>query len=184
VAGAVLFQEPAKIVTPPVPVDYPLNSTYYFLYYESEGSRGCFGSAVALEGGVIGDRKTFLLANTGQCSEETTCLLDPTSPSCIAVTGGALDTADLQVTRTSTGSLQLCDTSNVEAGEDLCLLDPPNCDASSLYFSCAYVAVTGTELLAAPNILENESPPPEAEDAVYLVYYTDDECVHFGALRG
>ena len=133
VSGTQTFSDPVSIVTPPVPVDFHLNSTYYLIYYESQGARGCFGTAVAIEGGVIGDRTTFQTAEAGLCSAETTCLLDPTSPQCIEVTGGQLTTADIQITYTPRGSIQLCDTSNVNAGEDLCLLDPPQCDASSIY---------------------------------------------------
>ncbi|KAL3921617.1 MAG: hypothetical protein SGILL_002655, partial [Bacillariaceae sp.] len=138
VSGKQTFRDPESIVTPPAQVDFQLNSTYYLIYYESQGSRGCFGSSVAIEGGVIGDRKTIQTSDSGLCSADTTCLIDPISPQCINATGGRLDTADIEITLTARGSLQLCDTSNVNAGEDLCLLDPPNCDTSSLYPACTY----------------------------------------------
>ena len=184
VSGEQAFGDPESIVTPPIPVDFALNSTYYLIYYESQGARGCFGTSVAIEGGVIGDRKTFQTADTGLCSAETTCLIDPISPQCVNATGGTLNTADIQITYTARGSLQLCDTSNVEVGEDLCLLDPPQCDASSLYPSCTYILVTGEELVASPAILENESPPATAGETVYNIFYTDPDCTQFGAMRG
>jgi len=182
--GPDLLSDPESIVTPPIPVDFSLNSTYYLIYFESLDSRNCIGTSVAIEGGMVGDRKTFQTANSGSCAADTACLLDPTSPRCISVIGGQVDTAEIRVTYNEVGSLQLCDTSNVGAGEDLCLLNPQNCDASSIYPSCTYALLTGSELVAGPSILQRENPPEEVEDSIYVLYYTNEDCIKFGALRG
>jgi hypothetical protein len=185
VYGPDLFSEPEEAMTPPASVFFPLNMTYYAIFFESLDNRNCFGTAVAVEGGVVGDRKIYQKADSGaDCAAETSCLLDPPSSHCTAVIGGQVDTAQTLVKYTATGSIQLCDTSNEEVGEDLCVLDPPPCDESSVYTSCTYALITGEELKAMPSILVNDDPPEESNDAIYIIYYTNEACTQFGAMRG
>jgi hypothetical protein len=136
--------DPVTAVTPPVPVNYTTDSTYYLIYYSSLTGRGCVGSAVAVTGAVIDDEVTLQEADTGSCAADTSCLLDATSSQCAGVTDGLVSTAEIVVSYREDGSsLVLCDTSNPDADQDTCVINPPICDGSSIYPSCTYFLVTG-----------------------------------------
>jgi hypothetical protein len=183
--GPELFMDPETAVTPPVPVNFTTDSTYYLIYYDSLTGRGCTGSAVGIVGAVIGDTLTLQKADSGNCAADVSCILDPTSQQCATINDGLINTAEIVVSyREGGNSLVLCDTSNPDAEQDTCVIDPPICDASSVYPSCTYFLLTGSELIAGPAVLQNSNPPDEAADAVYIVYYNNEECTQFGAMRG
>lgn len=183
--GPDLLMDPETAVTPPIPVNFTTDSTYYLIYYSSLSARGCVGSAVSIAGNVIDDDWTIRKADSANCAADTSCLLDPTSTQCSSINDGLISTAQIKVSYREDGtSLILCDTSNPDADQDTCVIDPPICDDSSIYPSCTYFLVTGSELISAPNVLQNDNPPDEAADAVYIVFYNNDECTNFGAMRG
>lgn len=179
-----LFQFPQYFITPPKPVQYSLNSTYYTIYYS--GSGRCSGTAIAANGNVIGDSNDLQKAKSddGNCAFEVSCALDPFSNPCFFTTLGLISTAKVNATYTETDSLLVCNSADEDNGQQLCTENPKPCRQSSLYPSCSETIVTGTELAALPNVLLNEDPPEEVDHSAYIVMYTDPSCVSFGALRG
>jgi hypothetical protein len=179
-----LFQNPAFYVTPPKPVSYPLNSTFYAIFYETEGR--CSGSAIAAEGGVIGDTINLQRASNenGICAAELSCLLDPFSNECFFETKGLINTVTVSVNYTSDNSLLVCDASGVSFGRPACTVNPPLCEQSNIYPSCTDSVLTGPELVAVPNAMQNLDPPKEVGRSAYLVFYTDPICLDFAAMRG
>lgn len=184
VLASELLTNPPFYITPPKPVSYPLNATYYAIFYDTEGR--CSGSAIAAEGGVVGDSISLQRAESvnRNCAAELSCLLDPFSNECFFVTRGLIQTSTIRVNYTNDGSLLVCVASGQDLGQTTCSVNPPLCGHNDFYPSCTDSILTGPELVAVPNSLQNIQPPEETERSAYLIFYNDETCLDFAAMRG
>jgi len=151
----------------------------YMIYYDADD---CSTQTVAVRGFVPGEG-LFLPSDSRSndtCASEAVCMLSRRSRQCQALDPNATS-VNATFTLQSDGSIQKCD--NLQPSNFECFIVPP-CKASDLYPECHWTAVSKSELVQNPNLIQNTVGGTGVADTVYLLYYSDGQCQNFEGMHG
>lgn len=159
------------VLTTLLVVQATTNEQYlYLVYYETN----CSSSAVSFRGLVSNNAVTFTGAESGTCSAESICIIDESSPQCLAQTSTVEGTVNAFIID---GQIYDCDTSNPTVDQPECAYQDPNtCYKSSIFPSCTFKEVVSSYLFAHADLLQNSAPTDVLNQQVVGLYYTDTGC--------